>query len=148
MLQYGPSAAGGGEYWSVASWYLAGSGTYHTGLVTVSVGQSLDGVITLTDSSDGQYSYVTSFTDVAGTTLAVSGAEQLVWATETLESYSVNSPSDYPQGSTVFSSINVKTTGGSPSVTWTAVSDIPDGVTTTVNVQGATNAEVTIKYPS
>ena len=148
VLQYGPSAAGGGAYWTVASWYLVGSNTYHTSLVRVSVGQSLDGVITLTGSSGGKYNYVTSFTNVAGTTLTATGADQLVWATETLESYAVTSPSDYPHGSTVFSSINLKTSSGTPYVTWTAVSDIPDGLITTVNVQGATNAKVTIKYPS
>ena len=147
VLQYGPSAAGGGGYWTIASWYLVGSNTYHTSLVSVSVGQSLDGVITLTGSSGSAYNYVTSFTNVAGTTLTATGADQLVWATETLETYAVNSSSDYPQGSTVFSSINLKTSSGTPSVTWTAVSDTDDGLITTVNVQGATNAKVTIKYP-
>ena len=149
VLQYGPSAAGGSAYWTVASWYVVGSQAYYTKLARVAVGQSLQGVITLTGStSGGKYNYVSSFSNVGGTTLTLSNAAQLVWATETLESYNVVTGSDYPQGSTVFSAINIKTTAGTPSVQWTPVSDSADQLSTTVNVQGATGAKVTIKYPS
>jgi hypothetical protein len=148
VLQYGPSAAGGGGYWAIASWYLVGGQTYHTSPIQVSVGKSLDGIITLTSTSGSSYNYVTSFSNVAGTTLTATGAAQLVWATETLESYSVTSSSDYPTGSTVFSAINLKTSSGTPSVTWGPVSDTADGLITTVNTQGATNAKITIKYPA
>ena len=148
VLQYGPSAAGGGAYWAVASWYLVGGNTYHTTPINVSVGKSLEGVITLTGHSGNTYNYVTSFSNVAGTTLRATGSAQLVWATETLEAYQITSASDYPSGSTVFSSINLKTSGGTPSVNWNPVSDTADNLITTVNVQGAKNAKITIKYPS
>jgi hypothetical protein len=79
ILQYGPSAAGGGGYWAVASWYVIGSqAAYHTSSIQVSVGKSLDGVITLTGTSGSNYNYVTSFSNVAGTTLTATGADQLV----------------------------------------------------------------------
>ena len=148
VLQYGPSAAGGGAYWTVASWYVVGQTAFHTRLVRVNVGQTLRGVITLTSYGSGRYNYVSSFSNIGGTTLILRGSPQLVWATETLESYHVTTGSDYPRGSTVFSSINIRTTRGTPAVTWSTVNDIPDGLKTTVNVQGATNARVTIKYPS
>jgi len=148
VLQYGPSAAGGGAYWTVASWYVVGRQAYYTRLVRVAVGQSLQGVITLTSTSGGKYNYVSSFSNVGGTTLTLSNSAQLVWATETLESYNVATGSDYPQGSTVFSAINIRTVAGTPSVQWNTVSDSADGLITTVGVQGATNAKVTIKYPS
>ena len=147
VLQYGPSAAGGGRYWAVASWYLVGSKTYHTTPIKVSVGKSLRGVITLTSHSGTSYNYATSFSNVGNTALTVKGAAQLVWATETLESYSITSASDYPKGSTVFSSINLRTSSGTPSVKWNPVSDAADKLFTTVNKQGATNAKITIKYP-
>jgi len=146
VLQYGPSAAGGGAYWSVASWYLVGSSVFHTSLVRVSAGQPLYGVIILLSQSSGKYNYETYFSNVGNTGLAVYGSAQLVWATETLEAYGVTSASDYPSGSTVFSSINLRTLAGVPSVSWSTVSDAPDGLITTVNTQGATNAKITIKY--
>jgi len=147
VLQYGPSAAGGGAYWAVASWYVTGQGAYYTKLVRVNVGQSLQGVITLTGITGGLYNYMSSFSNIRGTTLPLMGSAQLVWATETLESYNVATGSDYPRGSTVFSSINIRTTQGTPSVWWNIVSDSADRLITTVGVQGATNAKVTIKYP-
>ncbi|KAF8313640.1 hypothetical protein DL93DRAFT_2097674 [Clavulina sp. PMI_390] len=147
VLQYGPSAAGGGSYYAVASWYLVGSQTYYTSPVKVSTGATLNGVITLTSSSGSSYNYVTSFSNISGTSLTATGSAQLVWATETLEVYGVSAASQFPTGSTVFSGINLKlSSGATPSVSWSAVSSSADGVTTTINTQGATNAEVTIKY--
>ncbi|KAF8322687.1 hypothetical protein DL93DRAFT_2093265 [Clavulina sp. PMI_390] len=146
VLQYGPSAAGGGKYYAVASWYLVGSNTYYTTPVKVAVGDTLDGKITLTSSSGSSYNYNSVFTNISGTSLAAKGSAELTWATETLEVYSIASTSDFPTGSTVFSSINLKTKAGTPSVTWSAKSSSADGVTTTVNTQGATNAKITIKY--
>ena len=148
VLQYGPSAAGGGSYWTVASWYVAGSQAYYSPLVSVSVGDVLDGVITLTGTNGG-YSYASSFSNVGGTTLTVNGVDELVWATETLESYHITSSSDYPTGSTTFYNINLGTAdGNTPSVTWSPVSDSGDGLYTTVNIDGATNAQISIAYPS
>lgn len=149
MLQYGPSAAGGGPSWTVASWYLVGNETYHTSLASVSVGDSLNGEITLTGKTDSGYNYSCSFSNVNGTSLTAKDAEQLVWATETLESYNVTSSDDYPIGSTVFYSVNINLSDGSiPSVAWTPVSDSDDGLFTTVNVDGASGGKITIKYPT
>ena len=42
-LQWGPSAAGGGEYWSVASWYVGGTSgaSFTASLVPVNAGDEL-----------------------------------------------------------------------------------------------------------
>lgn len=143
MLQYGPSAAGGGAFWAVASWYVIGRTAYYTPLVSVNVGQSLHGAIDMIGTSGSSYNYNCRFTNIPGTTIILLGSPQLVWAAVTLETYNLNFLSDYPVGSTVFYPINVRTTNGVPSVTWTPVG----GPITTVNIQGATNAKVTIKYP-
>jgi len=146
VLQYGPSAAGGGSYWALASWYLVGSSTFYTTLVTTSTGSVLNGLITLTGSSGSSYNYESTFTGISATALAATGSDQLVWATETLEAYGVNTISNYPSGSTVFSGINLSTSAGTPAVSWTATSDSADGLTTTINTQGASNAKVTVSY--
>ncbi|KAJ7063830.1 hypothetical protein C8F01DRAFT_1129472 [Mycena amicta] len=147
VLQYGPSAAGGGSFWGVASWYLVGSSVFNTAVTRVSAGATLNGVITLTSSSGSSFNYVTSFSNVAGTSLTVTGAAQLTWATETLEAYAVSAISDYPAGSTVFSGINLKlASGATPSVSWAHTNDAADGLTTVINTDGATNAAVTIRY--
>jgi hypothetical protein len=51
VLQWGPgSAAGGGNYWAVVSWYADGQGgqAFYSNLVTVNPGDTLVGVVTLT----------------------------------------------------------------------------------------------------
>jgi len=146
VLQYGPSAAGGGAYWAVASWYLVGNRVYHTRPIRVSVGQALTGVIFLLSGSGTSWNYETYFSGIGGTGLIVFGSAQLVWATETLEAYGVTSQLDYPTGSTIFSSIYLRTRAGIPYVRWTAISDATDGHITTINTQGASNARITIKY--
>lgn len=125
---------------------MVGSNTYFSKLVKVSAGKSLHGVMTLKSVSGSKYNWVSSFTNVAGTSLTAKNSAKLVWCTETLESYGVAKRSDYPAGKTVFSGINVRTKAGVPKVTWSAVSDKADGVSTKINKQGATGAEVTITY--
>ncbi|KAJ7839701.1 hypothetical protein B0H14DRAFT_1066269 [Mycena olivaceomarginata] len=147
VLQYGPSAAGGGAFWAVASWYLDSSNTFFTTPVRTTAGTTLNGIITLTSSSGSSFNYNTQFTGISGTSLSITGAAQLTWATETLEAYGVTTISDYPAGSTVFSGINLKLASGAvPSVSWSHVNDAADGLTTTINTNGATNAQVTITY--
>jgi len=146
VLQYGPSAAGGGSYWAVASWYLVGSETYYTTPVATSVGASLDGVITLVGSAGSSYNYTTSFSNIPGTSLAATNAAELVWATETLEAYGITAITDYPSGTTKFKKINIEVSSGTPDVTWTTVDDTADGIEAVVVVDGATNAKIKIKY--
>lgn len=145
VLQYGPSPAGGGEYWTVATWYLDPSGTYFTPLVNVSVGQVLQGIIELTSISGSVFSYSSGFTNIPGQ-MVVNNASELVWATETLESYSVTAGTDYPQGSTTFYDINLVTTTGTPAVSWAVSDDTADGIYATVAQDGATNAVIVINY--
>ncbi|KAJ7062925.1 hypothetical protein C8F01DRAFT_108312 [Mycena amicta] len=147
VLQWGGSAAGGGAFWAVASWYLYPGGTFFTPLVTVSVGQSLQGEVQLVGASGGTFNYLSTFNNVGGTALEVDGGEELKWATLTLEAYGVTTRNDYPAGSTVFSQTNLElTNGGFPAITWSTVSDTADGIITTVNTEGSTAAVVTITY--
>lgn len=148
VLQYGPSAAGGGKYWSIASWYLVGSKVYHTTLKKTSSCKKLTGVIKLTSHSGSNYNYVSSFTGISGTSLTAKNSAQLVWATETLESYGVTKASHYPKGTTTFSAITLRLSSGTPSVKWGVANDAKDKLTTTVTTQGATNAKIVVHYPT
>ncbi|KAJ7458624.1 hypothetical protein FB451DRAFT_1508081 [Mycena latifolia] len=147
VLQYGPSAAGGGDFWAIATWYLFGDETFLTSPVTVDVGQSLTGTISLVGQTDSTYSYSAQFAGIDGTALSINSTEALAWATETLEAYGVTEADDYPTGSTVFSGINIALAGGAvPDVAWGNAEDAADGLTTTVDVDGATDAQITITY--
>lgn len=144
VLQWGVSPAGGGQYWSVANWWLDSTGYYFSPLVTVSEGQVLEGVITLTSSNGSSFDYVSSFTGISS--LPVTGAAELVWATETLESYGVTERSDYPAPATTFYNINLFTSTGTPSVSWSTSDDTADSINAVVTADGATNAEIIITY--
>jgi len=147
VLQYGGSAAGGGEYWAVANWYLYGDNTFFTTPVQVSSGQQLVGEVQLVGTSGSTYNYNSAFTNLDVASLTVDGGEELQWATITLETYSTTSSRDYPTGSTVFSGINLELSNGQfPSINWAVQSDPSDGITTTVNVEGSTSAEITTTY--
>jgi len=146
VVQWGGSAAGGGAYWSVASWYLVGSSTYYTTLIDVNAGDVLEGVLSLTSTDGTNYDYVSSFSNIEGTSITATNSVELTWATETLECYGITQISDYPAGETVFSGIYITTQAGVPSMSWDAISDSADGIITTVNADGPTNAQVTITY--
>ncbi|KAJ7624640.1 hypothetical protein FB45DRAFT_1005519 [Roridomyces roridus] len=148
VLQYGGSAAGGGQFWSVATWYLYGDNTFFTTPVQVGVGQVLNGIVELVGTGAGNtFNYNSQFTNIGGTALTVVGGEELKWATLTLESYGVTGPSTYPAGSTVFSQTNLELSDGTfPSITWSTLSDPADGISTTVNTGGSTAAVITITY--
>ncbi|KAJ7803700.1 hypothetical protein B0H14DRAFT_2613074 [Mycena olivaceomarginata] len=139
VLQYGPSAAGGGQFWAVASWYLWGDIAFYN--------PQLNGVISLTGQSGGFYNYNTQFSNIGGTSLTVNGGLLQVIATETLEAYSINAVSDYPTGTTTFFGINLRFLGSVPTVSWSVVyQDMAEGLFTTINQNGGSNALITITY--
>ncbi|KAG7089853.1 hypothetical protein E1B28_011497 [Marasmius oreades] len=146
VLQWGPSAAGGGASWQIATWYV-GATTFFTTLQSVSVGQSLQGIIQRSaQNADGTFNYVSSFAGSSG--VALSNSPELTWAFETLEAYGVTTASDYPTGCTAFSGISMSTVNGATApVSWSTINDDADGVHTTINVNGGSNGKVTTCYP-
>jgi hypothetical protein len=115
--------------------------------VKVNPGQNLRGALSLVSSSGTTFNYHAGFTNVAGTELDINGSPQLEWATLTLEAYGVTAASDYPSGSTAFTSVGLELDNGArPAISWSTVNDAPDGLSTTINVGGSVNAVVTIKY--
>lgn len=150
VLQWGESGAGGGSYWSIASWYLVGEEKlgFASDLTEVSVGDSLEALIKLTSYSGTTFNYKSSFAGISDSLLTVTGVRELVRVTETLEAYAITQSSDYPTGSTSFTDINLFLTDSSfPSLSWTVVDDVDDGLSTTVEVDGSQDGELTIHYP-
>jgi hypothetical protein len=151
VLQYGASAAGGGDYWSIASWYITSAGNaFHTPLSRVAPGQTLVGVMDETDWSGTAYSYDCAFQGVQDTRLPVQNVAPLHWANETLEAYAITRASDYPSSSkSAFTSITISVGTTRPSLSWTAVSRITDCGQRAVTVSDANpGSEIDIYYRS
>ena len=129
VLQWGPSAAGGGERWSVASWYADGQdGTsFYSSLVDVNAGDVITGVMTLTGQSAAGFGYDCQFTAIAGTDLTIQDVEELTWCIETLEAYAVSAASDYPETAfTAMSGIGIDTGASHPAFTWSITNMVTD----------------------
>jgi len=150
VLQFGPSAAGGGNYWAVASWYVdsAGGVANHSSLVQVNPGEVLVGIMTLTGSGPSGYDYECVFQGIPNASLAIQNVQQLTWAAETLEAYGITQASDYPATQeTAFRGISMLTGGIRPNIAWTAVDAVTDvGQKCVVVSNSATNGEVDIMY--
>ncbi|KAJ7485598.1 hypothetical protein FB451DRAFT_61217 [Mycena latifolia] len=149
-LQYGHSAAGGGPYWSVASFYVAFDNQYFTEAVRVNSGDTLHGIMELTgvSAATDKCNYKAEFSDISGTVLTVEGVEELTSASESLTVLRLDGSREYPVGSTVFSHIDLKLLDGkTPNLKWTPRNRGGDNPVITVDVDGATNGKVTIRYP-
>lgn len=79
VLQWGLSAAGGGNYWAVASWYADGQNghSFHSQLTQVNPGDILIGVMTLTGQANGLFSYSCQFQSIANSSLPIQNVQQL-----------------------------------------------------------------------
>jgi hypothetical protein len=128
VLQWGSSAAGGGQYWSVASWYVTSGGSaFHTTLVKVNVGQQLVGIMTKTGKTSTGFNYQSEFQGISGTALPVQNIAELLWCNETLEAYGINACTDYPAtGETTMTGISIATDSGGVTPTWTPVDRVTD----------------------
>ncbi|MCC7402286.1 MAG: hypothetical protein IT214_12470 [Chitinophagaceae bacterium] len=97
VLQWGTSAAGGGNYWSIANWYVTGNNAIFGNLVQVPSGINLQGIMQETAQNGTQFSYTSSFTGYpTANSINVNNVTQLYWSCETLETYGVQYDSDDP----------------------------------------------------
>jgi len=149
VLQYGPSAAGGGDYWAVTSWYVVGNQAYVGGLYYVTPGTFLGGQIQLIGQTKKHFSYTCDFYGYSGTTITVRGIPQLVWATETLEVYGVTQCTEFPN--TAYSqmfAVSLRLKGGiTPAVGWSVTNaETACGVQTTIVADGGSDGAVNIYY--
>jgi hypothetical protein len=126
VLQWGPSAAGGGSYWTVASWYVTSRGqAFHTPLQRVEPGQTLVGEMQLLEAARGKYTWSCELVGVPRTRLLLRNVAELKWSTESLEAYNVERCSDYPAALVEFSAIRMQT-DVHPEIRWTPVDRVTD----------------------
>ena len=152
VLQWGVSAAGGGDYWAVASWYVDGQGgpAHMSNLTQVNPGDVLIGVMTLTGQSGSSFSYNCQFQGIPNSTLAVQDIDELTWCIETLEAYGIAQCSDYPAiDKTSMTSIEIQTASGEAGLNWAPASPVTDCGQHVVVVSNASpNGEVDLFYRS
>jgi hypothetical protein len=149
VLQWGTSFAGGGAFWSIASWFVMGNGqAFFTTLIPVNPGDVLVGVMTLTGQANGLFSYQSEFQGIPGTQLPVQNVTELVWCNETLEAYHITACSDYPATDlTAMQSINIQTGNTTPAVHWTPQDRVTDcGQQARVPIDSAAAGEVDLYY--
>jgi hypothetical protein len=150
VLQWGFNGEGGGDYWTVASWYVDGQGgpAFHTTWVRVEPGQILTGLITKTAQTGTKFSYNCEFVGIPNTSLPITNVEELTWCIETLECYGITGATSYPPTfRTPMKSIAIRTGSTSPALVWTPVNVVQDcGQHTMVISDANPNGEVDLCY--
>jgi hypothetical protein len=128
VLQWGASGAGGGNFWSIANWYVASSGhASYSSLQRVNPGDLLIGIISLVSQDAIGFNYTSSFQNYPNLDLGVGSISELVWATETLEAYQLGACSEYPNSpSTSMGSIEVVIGAAHPHVSWKVTNRVTD----------------------
>jgi len=109
VLQWGPSEAGGGSYWAIASWYVGSGNAAYSKLARVNSNDAIYGTMTQQSSGDWQ---INTFdrTSGASVSLTTSVAIKEPYAFVTLEVYSVQTCSNYPpQGIVHFTALQLNT---------------------------------------
>jgi hypothetical protein len=100
VLQYGTSRAGGGNFWSMAAWYLASSGNvFFSTLQRVNVGDTIQGSMFASNcSSSGACTWaISAFNGSVGTSLNVGAGETFRWVPKgVLEVYRITNCNKLP----------------------------------------------------
>lgn len=144
VIQWGSSAAGGGAYWALASWYV-GNNYFVSKLIDINVGDMIYGIQTSSHcNKTGGCDWVITGKDVTkgtSTTLKYNGLDAQEHAVVTLEVYGVLECADYPaSGSTTFHDLKVDK--GTPS--WVGTIFQNDGCGENVTI--VNDQTVTLSY--
>jgi hypothetical protein len=122
VMQYGASAAGGGNYWSCASWYVTlTNDVVHGRAFRLSTGDNIYGNMTKTGSDSW---YINCLDTNSNQNNAITVTKSLLqtqpWIYVTLEVYGVRNCNEYPAKGTELKFTNLKLTeNGSPaSINW------------------------------
>jgi len=129
VLQWGPSAAGGGNFWAVGSWYASAPGgqSFYSSLTQVAPGTTIVGVMTLAGQSPSGCSYNCQFEGFSTSSLPIQNVPELTWCVQTLEAYQISARSDYPPVvMTAMSAIELLVGGNPAPLDWLANSPVTD----------------------
>jgi hypothetical protein len=146
VLQFGSSAAGGGNYWAIASWYV-GPSVFFSELLTVNTNDVINGTMVdnLATSTWGVNAVVVS--SGQNSTLFYKHpkpTEQYAYCV--LEAYTITDCTEYPQKQTavVFSKLAISTQKGPITPKWQALQQQPITCNEHATIQNA--GEVTINF--
>jgi hypothetical protein len=149
VLTWGISPDGGGPFWSVASWFVDNAGhAFKSPDVRVNEGDTLQGVMSLTNQTGAGFNYACEFAGIPNTGLHVLGIEQLVTPAVTLECYGIKACSDYPATAmTRMLAIDVATAAGSLDLKFAKNDRVIDcGQSTNVVSNAKGNGQVDLLY--
>jgi hypothetical protein len=121
VLQWGVSAAGGGQWWSIGNWYVTsdGSAFHKADLRRVEPGELLVGVMSLVEQGNGKFTYESEFQGYPDLTLRTEEIAELVWCVETLEAYQISDCRNYPATArTAMLGIDIQTSVGEATLRW------------------------------
>jgi hypothetical protein len=123
VLQWGVSAAGGGNYWRMANWFVKGGTNAHGSLHAVTTGQTIKGTMFRASGTTAVWNI--GFTDPNGGGNVLFGVNTGVTSWRAiqggvLEVYSASGCNKLPNTTSVkFSSIVVTSTAGTVTPSWT-----------------------------
>jgi len=124
VLQFGPTAAGGGDYWAITNWYVYNGGTsaiIGDSLVVVESGTAITGVMQATYAGSGNYNYTSQFVNHPGTDITIPDVSPLNWPVEVLEVANFHAALDYPQPPSEYvgmHSMNIEIEGNAGFLLW------------------------------
>ena len=98
VLQWGPSFAGGGKFWSISNWYTDGNtkDTVCTPAQKVAPGDKLSASMQLVSQVDRSFTYKISFQKYPDLDHVQPNVMELFWAFVVLESYNIANDNQYP----------------------------------------------------
>jgi len=106
VLQFGPSEAGGGTYWSMASWYVDSNlNAYYSALTKTMPNNNIQGNMIMNQINQVWSIQTIDTTANQMTTLNIATNTTEPWAFVTLEVYSINTCNEYPTGSVTFDNL-------------------------------------------
>jgi len=128
VLQYGFSAAGGGEYWTLASWFVSGShGSFWSKLTRVETGDIIEGTNEIL--KNGTW-VITGAVKAKGITTSFSYKPNFpaawTYAYEALEAYTIDDCPEYPAAGVIsFTDIVVQAGGQTVTPKWQPLTQDP-----------------------
>eukprot|EP01116_Phalansterium_solitarium_P001417 TRINITY_DN11213_c0_g1_i1.p1 TRINITY_DN11213_c0_g1~~TRINITY_DN11213_c0_g1_i1.p1 ORF type:complete len:300 (-),score=63.56 TRINITY_DN11213_c0_g1_i1:258-1124(-) len=147
VLQWGPSAGGGGNYWAVASWYVsAAHGSIVTKLITASPGDVIYGGLTASSNGTWLVTGVNMNTNASASFTYQPKDGNYAYAYQVLEAYNIAKCSDYPStGTENFFNINLELDGKAVTPKWEAKTQSPTTCGERAKVFNATDVSIDFK---
>ncbi|KAF8884892.1 hypothetical protein CPB84DRAFT_1850521 [Gymnopilus junonius] len=156
VLQYGATANGGGAFWSLSTWLIAGDQAYATNITNAaqqtSPGNTVDAFIVNEDEflgSPGEHVWFAGFSSFQGTSLQIQTAEVFNVAIVSLEVSGATSLSELPNQTTNLHNValeDVATSTFPSSVAWQLQNDTVDGLTINVVSSSGVTGALQIRY--